>query len=83
MFPKNLEKIFQKEHDKGFEQGVERGIETGRLRTLARLLERKFGERAGRMEELMTLSFEQRERLEDLLFEFEEEVALFGAVKSR
>ena len=75
MFPQNLEKIFQKEHNKGFEKGREEG----QLLLLARLLERKFGADPARSARLDGLSFEQRERLGELVFDFDDEAALFDA----
>ena len=79
MFPQNLEKIFQKEHNKGFEKGREEGREEGQLLLLARLLERKFGADPARSARLDGLSFEQRERLGELVFDFDDEAALFDA----
>ena len=97
MFPQNLFKMFEQEMLKGLEKGIEKGLEQGieqgreegveqgslttQLRMLGRQLERKFGARSERMEELLGLTFEQREHLADLLIDADDEQALFEQVR--
>ena len=93
MFPQNFFEMIEKEQKKGYANGVERGIEQGieqgiergieqggaamQVSMLAKLLERKFGPREDRVEELTALTTRQREQLADLIFDLEDERALF------
>jgi predicted transposase YdaD len=89
MLRDTMDRILDKVHDKGLQQGIQRGREEGRelglehgqLHTLSRLLERRFGEREARLDELFALSSQQRARLEEVLFEFEDEQLMFAAAR--
>lgn len=82
MLRDTMDRIFDKVHDKGLQQGRELGLEDGQINMLARLLERRFGERTARAEEVRALSAEQRARLVDLIFDIDDEAKLFDAARA-